>query len=142
VQPISAAARRRRATVGMGPQSAVSTSSRSVPAAQAAISTRSSSTKPMLSRRRSPIVARIGRAHRNDLENLVLFAIAGGLYVATGGPRLAGFAYCGLFLLARLLHTFAYLVGRPMSRRNAYTLGFLVIVVISLHTPVVLIGLA
>ena len=86
--------------------------------------------------------ARIGRAHRNDLENLVLFAIAGGLYVATGGPRLAGFAYCGLFLLARLLHTFAHLVGRPMSRRNAYTLGFLVIVVISLHTAVVLIGLA
>jgi uncharacterized MAPEG superfamily protein len=84
-------------------------------------------------------VARIGRAHRNDLENLLLFAICGALYVAAGASPIAGFAYCGLFLLARLLHTLAYLTGHPMLRRNAYTLGFLVIAVMSVHAAVVLI---
>src|SRR5258707_15557785 len=44
------------------------------------------------------VVARIGRAHRNDLENLLLFTTAGGLYVAVEGPQLAGLVYCGLFL--------------------------------------------
>lgn len=86
-------------------------------------------------------VARIGRAHRNDLENLLLFAICGALYIASGAAPLAGLAYCGLFLLARLLHTFAYLTGRPLLRRNAYTLGFLVIAVMSAHSAVALISL-
>ncbi len=84
-------------------------------------------------------VARIGRAHRNDLENLLLFAICGASYVASGASQLAGLAYCGLFLLARLLHTLAYLTRRPELRRNAYTLGFLVIAVMSVHAAVVLI---
>jgi uncharacterized MAPEG superfamily protein len=85
-------------------------------------------------------VARIGRAHRNDLENLLLFAICGTFYVASGASQLAGFAYCGLFLLARLLHTLAYLTGRPLLRRNAYTLGFLVIAAMSVHAAVALIA--
>ncbi len=86
-------------------------------------------------------VARIGRAHRNDLENLLLFAICGALYVVSGASQLAGLAYCGLFLLARLLHTFAYLTRRPLLRRNAYTLGFLVIAVMSVHGAGALISL-
>jgi len=85
------------------------------------------------------VVARIGRAHRNDLENLLLFTTAGGLYVAVEGPQLAGLVYCGLFLIARLLHTIAYLTARPLLRRNAYTLGFLVIVAMSAHAAVALI---
>jgi uncharacterized MAPEG superfamily protein len=80
------------------------------------------------------IVARIGRAHRNDLENLLLFAVCGLVYVLAGGSALAGFIYCGAFLVARTLHTIAYLGRRPMLRRNAYTVGFLVIVAMSLHT--------
>jgi uncharacterized MAPEG superfamily protein len=78
------------------------------------------------------IVARIGRAHRNDLENLLLFAVCGLVYVLARGSALAGFIYCGAFLVARTLHTIAYLGRRPMLRRNAYTVGFLVIVA-SLH---------
>jgi uncharacterized MAPEG superfamily protein len=50
-----------------------------------------------------------------------------------------GFAYCGFFLLARLLHTPAYLTGRPMLRRNSYALGFVVIAVMSVHAAVALI---
>jgi uncharacterized MAPEG superfamily protein len=79
------------------------------------------------------IVARIGRAHRNDLENLLLFAVCGLLYVFASGSALAGFIYCGAFLVARTLHTMAYLGRRPMLRRNAYTIGFLVVVAMSLH---------
>jgi uncharacterized MAPEG superfamily protein len=86
-------------------------------------------------------VARIGRAHRNDLENLLLFAISGALYVAAGSSPVAGMAYCGLFLLARLAHTFAYLASRPMLRRNAYTIGFLVVVVMSVHAAIALVAL-
>src|SRR6266852_9251913 len=54
-------------------------------------------------------VARIGRAHRNDLENLLLFALCGLLYLFAGGSALAGFIYCGAFLVARTFHTFAHL---------------------------------
>jgi uncharacterized MAPEG superfamily protein len=84
-------------------------------------------------------IARIGRAHRNDLENLLLFASAGALYVASGASQLAGLVYCGLFLAARLLHTFAYLAARPQFRRNAYTVGFLVIAVMSIHAGAALV---
>lgn len=84
-------------------------------------------------------VARIGRAHRNDLENLLLFATSGALYVASGASQLAGFIYCALFLIARLLHTLAYLTARPQLRRNAYTIGFLVIVAMSIHAAVALV---
>lgn len=83
-------------------------------------------------------VARIGRAHRNDLENLLLFAVAGGIYLASGASQLAGLVYRGLFVLAGLLHTFAYFTGRPMLRRNAYTLGFLVIAATSIHAAAAL----
>jgi uncharacterized MAPEG superfamily protein len=83
-------------------------------------------------------VARIGRAHRNDLENLLLFATSGALYVASGTSQLVGVVYCGVFVIGRLLHTFAYLTGRPQLRRNAYTIGFLVIAVMSVHAAVAL----
>lgn len=78
-------------------------------------------------------VARFGRAHRNDLENLLPFFVCGLLYVLSGGPALAGYIYCGVFLFSRILHTTAYLGARPMLRRNAYTFGFLVIVTMGAH---------
>jgi len=79
------------------------------------------------------VVARIGRSHRNDLENLLLFAVCGLIYLLANGSALVGFFYCGAFLVARAFHTFAYLGRRPMLRRNAYTLGFLVILAMSAH---------
>ncbi|RYC14007.1 MAPEG family protein [Ciceribacter ferrooxidans] len=87
----------------------------------------------------SEAVARIGRAHRNDLENLLVFAIAGAIYLAAGASEIAGIIYSGFYVVARLLHTFAYLSGRPLLRRNAYTLGFFVIAVMAVHAAVVLI---
>jgi uncharacterized MAPEG superfamily protein len=83
-------------------------------------------------------VARIGRAQRNDLENLVPFFACGLLYVLVDGSAVAGYLYCGLFLIGRILHTAAYLGCRPMLRRNAYTLGFLVIIAIGLHAALIM----
>jgi uncharacterized MAPEG superfamily protein len=68
------------------------------------------------------------------LENLLPFFACGLLYVLAGGSTIAGYIYCGTFLVARALHTAAYLGSRPTLRRNAYTLGFLVIIAICLHT--------
>ncbi|MEQ1725079.1 MAG: MAPEG family protein [Sphingopyxis sp.] len=78
-------------------------------------------------------VSRIGRCHRNDLENLTLFAIAGGLFLALGGGAIAALVYCSSFAIARVLHTVAYLSARPLLRRNTYTLGFLAIFALSVH---------
>lgn len=78
-------------------------------------------------------VARLKRAHRNDLENLLPFFICGLLYVLSGGQALAGYIYCGVFLTSRMLHTIAYLGARPMLRRNAYTIAFLMIVIVGVH---------
>lgn len=78
-------------------------------------------------------VARFGRAHRNDLENLLPFFVCGAFYVVSGGPLWIGAFYCGAFLIGRVLHTIAYLCARPKLRRNAYTIGFLVIAIMAVH---------
>ncbi len=78
-------------------------------------------------------VARIGRAHRNDLENLLLFAVVASIFLLAGGSPVAGLVYGGIFLVMRVVHTIAYLGRRPMLRRNAYTGGFLIILVMSAH---------
>ena len=78
-------------------------------------------------------VSRIGRCHRNDLENLILFAISGVVFVALGGGLIASLIYCLSFLTARGIHTIAYLCAWPLLRRNAYTGGFLAICALSIH---------
>jgi uncharacterized MAPEG superfamily protein len=71
-------------------------------------------------------VQRIFRAHRNDLEALVPFAIVGSVFVLSGASAVAGIAYCAVFLAARLAHTAAYLGKRPRLRRDAFTVAWLV----------------
>lgn len=78
-------------------------------------------------------VQRIFRAHRNDLENLLPFFVGGTIYILSGAATTAGAAYFGVFLLARYAHTFAYLKQKARLRRDAFTLGWLVTIVISIH---------
>lgn len=78
-------------------------------------------------------VQRIFRAHRNDLENLLPFFVGGTIYILGGAATTAGAAYFGVFLLARYAHTFAYLKQKARLRRNAFTLGWLVTIVMSIH---------
>jgi glutathione S-transferase len=79
-------------------------------------------------------VGRLGRAHRNDLENLLPFFACGLLYVVFDGMAIIGDVYCAAFLISRVVHTMAYLAERPMARRNAYTVGFAVIAIMALHS--------
>ena len=78
-------------------------------------------------------VQRFFRAHRNDLENLLPFFVGGTTYLLSGAATTAGVAYFGVFLLARYVHTFAYLRQKARLRRDAYTLGWLVTIVMSVH---------
>ena len=78
-------------------------------------------------------VQRIFRAHRNDLENLLPFFVGGTLYILSGAATTGGAVYFGVFLLARYAHTFAYLRQKARLRRDAFTLGWLVTLVMSLH---------
>lgn len=78
-------------------------------------------------------VQRIFRAHRNDLENLLPFFMGGILYLLSGAGAWAGTAYFSIFLLARYTHTYAYLKRKARMRRDAFTVGWLVTIVMSIH---------
>ena len=68
-------------------------------------------------------VARAAKAWANDLENIPLFFVLGGLCVALEGHSVAAVWLCGGFTLARLAHTVSYLKGWQPWRTLAYGLG-------------------
>lgn len=83
-------------------------------------------------------VQRVFRAHRNDVENLVLFVPAALLYLFSGAGPLIGAIYYATFALARFAHTYAYLNRKARLRRDAFTLGWLVNIVMSIHALIVI----
>lgn len=88
-----------------------------------------------------PDAARVFRAQRNNLENLLPFFIAGCLYLLSGANTLVGMGYFVAFFIGRTLHTYAYLGERAMLRRNTYSLAWLAIIAMSLHAGfVILLG--
>lgn len=66
-----------------------------------------------------PQVARALRAHDNALANIFPFSLLAFLYVVFGASPLSTGIYCGVFTLARLGHTFAYL-GRKQPWRSLF----------------------
>lgn len=48
------------------------------------------------------------------------------------------YAYFGVFLLARFAHTFAYLSRRARMRRDAFTIAWLLNLIIGVHALVAL----
>ncbi len=86
-----------------------------------------------------PDAARIFRAQRNKLENLLPFFISGCLYLVSGANALVGIGYFVAFSVGRTLHTYAYLGRRAMMRRNMYSLGWLAIIAMSLHAGFVIV---
>jgi len=87
-----------------------------------------------------PTPARLMRAHRNNLENLLPFFIVSSLYVFLNANATAGIVYFATFFLGRLAHTYAYLSKKPMLRRNTYTLAWFAIIVIAVHAAVVIVS--
>merc|ERR1712045_64322 len=62
-------------------------------------------------------IERVRRAHQNDIENVVPFAILGLLYIFTN-PAYSTALFCfRLFAGARILHTVVYLLAIPQPAR-------------------------
>ncbi|WP_122765386.1 MAPEG family protein [Pseudomonas viridiflava] len=70
-----------------------------------------------------PPVGRASRAWANDLENIPMFFVLGGLCVALEAPAVASAWLFGGFTLARLAHTVTYLAGWQPWRTLAYGVG-------------------
>jgi prostaglandin-E synthase 1 len=70
-----------------------------------------------------PEVARVLRAHKNAMANIVPFAILGLVYVLAGGSATVAWVVFGVFTAARLAHSFAYLGGRQPWRTLSFVLG-------------------
>jgi len=80
-------------------------------------------------------VDRSRRLHRNDLENIPAFLVAGLLFVAIGPTLWVAKALMYGFVLARLAHFTAYVTEQSHEvRATFYTIGSLIVVYMALHT--------
>ena len=70
-----------------------------------------------------PQVVRAAKAWRNDLENIPLFFVLGGLCVALETSLDTTPWLFGIFTVARVVHTVAYLMGWQPWRTLAYGVG-------------------
>lgn len=67
---------------------------------------------------------RLGHAHRNAIENLVVFApLAISVHLLGLGTAATATA-CVLFFWSRLAHALIYTLGVPLLRTIAFVLGF------------------
>jgi glutathione S-transferase len=82
-------------------------------------------------------VERSRRIHRNDLENIPAFVVAGFLFVLTDPPLwLAQVTFFG-FVLARLAHFWAYSTAKSHeTRATFFSLGSLIVMGIAGYTLV------
>lgn len=78
-------------------------------------------------------VERSRRMHRNDLENIPAFWIAGLLFVAVQPPYWIAALLMYGFVLARLLHAWAYGTAKSHeTRATFYTIGSVIVIVMAL----------
>ncbi|WP_330213704.1 MAPEG family protein [Pseudomonas sp. Z18(2022)] len=72
-----------------------------------------------------PQVSRGARAWANDLENIPLFFVLGGLCVALDAPSVMTAWLCCTFTVARVVHTLMHLRSRQPWRTVAYGVGLI-----------------
>jgi len=77
-----------------------------------------------------PEVARVLRAHKNAMANIVPFAILGLIYVLAGGSGTVAAVLFGIFTFARLAHSFAYLGAKQPWRSIFFGVGALTTLVL------------
>jgi uncharacterized MAPEG superfamily protein len=70
-----------------------------------------------------PEVARVLRAHTNATASIVPFLLLGLTFVLAGGSLVAAEVVFGVFTVARLAHSFAYLGGKQPWRSIFFGLG-------------------
>ncbi len=81
----------------------------------------------------TPIVKRAAMAWRNDLENIPIFLFLGLIYVTLGCWPEGAYIYFTIFIIARILHTVAYLNGMQPWRTIFFTFGMFVCVALSIQ---------
>jgi glutathione S-transferase len=87
-------------------------------------------------------VERSRRINRNDLENIPAFLAAGLLFVAVRPSLTLTGILMATFVVARLLHTVAYLCKqRHEVRATLFTIGSLVVIYMAVHVLMVAIPL-
>src|SRR5262249_550300 len=69
-------------------------------------------------------VERTGRAHRNDLENILRCLSIGPIYLLSGATELGAWICFVGFTTARILHTIFYVRSAMPHRTIAYAAGF------------------
>ena len=67
---------------------------------------------------------RADKAHKNAVENLVLFAPLVLMIEATHMANAATATACMIYFAARLAHYVIYVLGIPLIRTVAFTIGF------------------
>lgn len=78
-------------------------------------------------------VERSRRMHRNDLENIPAFWVAGLGFVAVAPPFWAAALFMYGFVLARALHAWAYGTAKSHeTRATFYTVGSVIVIVMAL----------
>jgi uncharacterized MAPEG superfamily protein len=87
----------------------------------------------------APEAGRFFRAQRNALENLLTFTVLAFCFILVEGSGLAAIVYFIIFSLSRLLHCYAYLACKAMMRRNAYSIGFFIQILLALHIATIVI---
>lgn len=76
---------------------------------------------------------RLGHAHRNAIENLVVFApLAIAVHVLALGTEVTAI-WSALFVVARISHAFIYTFGIPLLRTIAFLIGFAAQAVLALR---------
>ena len=81
----------------------------------------------------APAVQRASRAWLNDLENIPIFLILCGIYVAAGLSTIAFVIYCLVFTVARIAHTIFYLNSIQPMRTISYTVGAITAMALMIH---------
>jgi len=77
-----------------------------------------------------PEVARVLRAHKNAMANVLPFAILGLVYVLANGDATAAAVIFGIFTASRLAHSYAYLGAKQPWRTVAFGVGALTTLVL------------
>lgn len=81
----------------------------------------------------APLVDRASRAWRNDLENIPIFLILAGIYVAAGLSQGAFAFYCLVFMAMRIVHTYTYIEAMQPWRSISFTVGAVVMLAMMIH---------
>ncbi|NOT54444.1 MAG: MAPEG family protein [Deltaproteobacteria bacterium] len=71
----------------------------------------------------APEVSHALRIQRNDLENIPLFFAVGLVYILSGASLTGAIVFCGLFTVARVAHTFAYMNHLQPARAICFGIG-------------------